>query len=193
MEQPKRPAHPYACFASEQRADLLKQVPAGEKAVPWIGKRLGEMWKAMSAQERKPYETKAAELKKEFEIVLEKFKAQGGVMTKKRKGDDKDGKGKRMRLPADENRPKKPTAGAWGVFLNENRAAIMRELPKGFQATDIGKEASKRWKSLSDVEKGPYQNKYEKLMQDYQEAMKNYKPPAKADNEEGDEEEDEAE
>lgn len=187
MEQPKRPAHAYACFAQENREELLKKVPAGEKAVPWIGKQLGSMWKVMSAKERAPYETKAAQLKKAFDEQLEKFKAQGGVMTKKRKGDDKDGKGKRRKLPKDENRPKKPTGGAWGVFLNEKRAQIMKELPKGFMATDIGKEASKRWKSLSEQEQKPYQKKYEELMKAFQEAMKNYTPPDKDDGEDDEE------
>merc|ERR1712232_260496 len=142
------------------------------------------LWKEMSAKEKGPYEEKAAELKKAFEKELEQYKAQGGVMTKKRKGENTDGKGTRRKLPKDENRPKKPTGGARGVFLNEKRNQIMKELPKGFMATDIGKEASKRWKALSEKEQTPYQKKYEELMKAYQEAMKNYTPPAEDEDEE---------
>merc|ERR1712217_230761 len=114
-------------------------------------------------RDKAPYVAKAAQLKVTFDKQLEQYKAQGGVMTKKRKPGRK--------LPKDASRPKKPTAGAFGVFLNEKRVEIMRSLPKGFQATDVGKEASKRWKLMGEDEKRPYQLKYEQRMKAYKEAM----------------------
>merc|ERR1712032_508115 len=136
-----------------------------------------------------------AELKAVFEQEKKKFTAQGGVMKRKRE-EGNDG-GKPKKAPRDENKPKKPTGGAWGVFLNENRAKIMKELPQGFRATDISKEAGKRWKALSEAEQKPFQEKYVTVLEAYKEAMQNYKPSAAAeaggdDEEDEEDEEDEA-
>jgi len=56
--------------------------------------------------------------------------------------------------------PKKITGGAFGQFLTENRAALIKEVP-GQPATAAVKLASVRFKTLNDLAKSKYQKMYE--------------------------------
>ena len=87
-----------------------------------------------------------------------------------RKG--KDGKVKKAKDP---DAPKRPVGGAYGVFLEENREAIVKTLPKGYKVTDIGKAAGAQWKTLSEKEQKPYQEKFQKKNEEYKAAMEEYK------------------
>jgi len=63
--------------------------------------------------------------------------------------------------------PKKVTGGAFGQYLAENRAALLKELP-GQRATAAVKLASERFKALNDVAKARYQKMYEAAKQKYE-------------------------
>lgn len=63
--------------------------------------------------------------------------------------------------------PKKITGGAFGRYLAENRAALLRELP-GQRATAAVKLASQRFKALNDDAKAKYQKMYEVAKQKYE-------------------------
>merc|ERR1719162_2220884 len=86
------------------------------------------LWLAATA--KKPYEDKAATLKKAYEAAMEKFKADGGVAGKRRaeKAAAKNEKsGKRAKKEKDPNTPKKPQTAYW-LWLGENRAALTKEV-----------------------------------------------------------------
>merc|ERR1719387_2961515 len=127
---------------------------------------------------------------------MEAFIAQGGEKTKgvtalrseKRKA--REGKKKK-----DANAPKKPAGGAYGVFLAENREKIIKSLPKGSnKTTDVAKAAGEQWKKLSETAKKPYQDKYDKKMEECKVAFEEYKKtlPEDADEDEDENEEEEA-
>merc|ERR1719273_1727069 len=86
----------------------------------------------------------------------------------------------------DPNRPKKPTGGAYGVFLAENRAKIVASLPTGHKITDVAKTAGEQFKALSEEQKKPYHDKYVKKQEEYKKALGDYKAanPDAADEEE---------
>merc|ERR1719161_2496797 len=101
---------------------------------------------------------------------MKAFLAGGGEVTKGDRAQRterrklKEGGGKKKK---DANAPKKPVGGAYGVFLAENREKIVKSLPQGSnKTTDVTKAAGEQWKKLSEKEKKPYQEKYEKKMEE---------------------------
>lgn len=64
-DAPKRSLSAYMFFANENR-DIIRAENPGI-AFGQVGKLLGEKWKAMNADEKVPYETKAEADKKRYE------------------------------------------------------------------------------------------------------------------------------
>jgi len=67
--------------------------------------------------------------------------------------------------------PKKPVGGAYGSFLAEKRPEYTAAC-QGQQASAISKMAGEAWQKLSEVEKAPYQQKYEAAKAKYDEDLK---------------------
>jgi len=192
LEQPKKPVGgAYGIFLAEKRPEFTKAC-AGQKASA-IAKLAGEKWKIVSSAEKAAYQKKADEAKAKFDKDMAAFLAAGGEKTKgvlalrseKRKA--REGKKK------DPNAPKKPCGGAYGVFLAENRASIVKSLPADHKMTDVGKAAGEKWRALSDAAKKPYQDKFLKKQEEYKAALAEYKKNLPEDEEEDDDEEDEDE
>jgi hypothetical protein len=112
--------------------------------------------------------TKANAAKQEADTgVAAPPKAGGGVMKKGKHEGDVAAKKKEKDL----NSPKKPMAGAYGVYLAANREAIKKTLPADHKITDVAKAAGTRWAAVSDTEKMPYQMQYEANVVAYKKAM----------------------
>ena len=111
--------------------------------------------------------TKANAAKQEADTGVAAPKAGGGVMKKGKHVGDKAAKKKEKDL----NSPKKPVAGAYGVFLAANREAIKKTLPADHKATDVTKAAATNWAGVSDTEKMPYQRQYDANLAAYKKAM----------------------
>ncbi|KAL4897112.1 high mobility group box domain-containing protein [Aspergillus ambiguus] len=62
---PKRGLSAYMFFANENREKIREDNPG--IAFGQVGKMLGEKWKALSDEDRRPYEEKAAADKKRYE------------------------------------------------------------------------------------------------------------------------------
>jgi len=194
MEQPKKPVGgAYGIFLTEKRPEFAKSC-VGKQASA-VSKMAGDAWKKISDAQKAPYQKKYEESKAKFDKDMAAFLAAGGEKTKgvaglrseKRKA--KDGKKKK-----DKNAPKKPAGGAYGVFLAENRAAIVKSLPAGHKITDVAKAAGEQWKALPEAAKKPFQDKFLKKQEEYKAALAEYKKNLPADAEEDeDEDEDDAE
>merc|ERR1712232_1385794 len=91
----------------------------------------------------------------------------------------------------DPNAPKRPGGGAYGQWLNANRDEIKKQLPAGHKITDVTKKASELWGKLTAAEKKPYEDKFQKLNDEYKKAMEEWKKTAGADAEDDAEEEEE--
>lgn len=70
--------------------------------------------------------------------------------------------------------PKKVTGGAFGRYMAEHRAALLKECA-GKPATASIKLGSERFKAIADDEKQKYQSIYEKAVADYAIAMEKFK------------------
>jgi hypothetical protein len=71
--QPTRPKSSYIIFMSENREKIVKGMPTGFKITEVMSEG-GKQWKALPDAKKKPYVTKAAELKKEYEKQLAAYK-----------------------------------------------------------------------------------------------------------------------
>jgi len=75
--------------------------------------------------------------------------------------------------------PKAPVGGAYGVFLNENREDIKKDLSSKNSAklsiADIAKEAGARWKALGEAEKQVYMDQYAAKAAAYKKELDEFK------------------
>eukprot|EP00929_Paragymnodinium_shiwhaense_P106259 TRINITY_DN7150_c0_g1_i4.p2 TRINITY_DN7150_c0_g1~~TRINITY_DN7150_c0_g1_i4.p2 ORF type:complete len:219 (-),score=99.28 TRINITY_DN7150_c0_g1_i4:312-968(-) len=198
LSQPKKPVGgAYGIFLSENRPKFAKATE-GQRASA-VSKMAGEAWKKLSEAEKKPYQAKFVEAKAAYEKALAAFLAGGGTVekgiraqrTEKRKA--KEGK----KAKKDPDAPKKPAGGAYGRFLADKRADIVKSLPAGHKITDVTKKAGEMWKGLTEAAKQPYEEKYKQMQEEYKSAMEEYKKTkgaeADADNDENEDDNEEEE
>jgi len=191
LTEPKRPMSSYFLYANENREKVQKEL--GVKDFGPVTKTLTERWKNLSANVKASFDKKAGELKAQYEKDLAAFKDAGGVVGEKRKAKSdakKDKAAKKAKREANAGKPKRPAGGAYGVFLAENRAAIMKNLPAGSSVTAISKAASEGWKALTEKQKAPYEAKYQEKKAKYEEEVKAWKAAKGADNSDDDDDDD---
>jgi len=175
MTQPKKPVGgAFGSFASEKRPEFAKAC-VGQKASA-VAKMAGEAWAKLSSEERAPYQKQYEEAKAKFGKDMENFLAAGGVQEKGSRAQ----KSEKRKLKADkkakkdENAPKRPAGGGYGVYMNEKREEIKNSLPKDHKITDVAKKAGELWKALSEQEKKPYETKFQEKQTEYKAAMEEY-------------------
>jgi len=197
VEEPKKPMSAYFLYTQEKREAVQKEL--GVKDFGPITKCLSDRWKKLSASDKATFEKKAAQVKAQYEKDLEAYKAAGGVVGQKRK-DKKDAKAakasKKAKKEANADKPKAPVGGAYGIFMNMNRAEIAKTVPAGSAVTAVSKVAGERWKAMPEKEKAVYEAKYKEKKAAYEkelEAWKASKAAEKGDDDEDDEENDEEE
>merc|ERR1719232_2255672 len=102
---------------------------------------------------------------------MEEYKAQGGVVGKRRqdKKDAKDGKKSRR---TDPNRPKKPATAYW-IWLAENRPSLQEEV--GNNASKVTKLGGERWRAMSENDKKSFEARAVVLKAEYSKAMEEYR------------------
>jgi hypothetical protein len=93
-------------------------------------------------------------------------------------------KQKRQYKQRDLNAPKRPLT-AYFRYLREQRPIITKEMAEnpaadGSKAGDISKTATERWKALTDAEREPYKQAYQKELLKYESDTKAYKDSLKA-------------
>jgi len=148
---PKRPPSAYMYFAQKMRPVLKDENPDANFAQ--IGRLLGDKWKELSAEEKKPYEA----LNKEAKA---KYIEEGGNEGKKRK---KAGSGV----------PKKPLSG-FMFFSKELRPIIKGENPD-IKFSEMGKQLGEQWKNLMEDEKKKYNDMNKADKERYTEEFEKWK------------------
>merc|ERR1712032_554431 len=162
VEEPKRPLSSYFIFLNDSRDALTKELGSDATKKGAVASLASKKWKELPGKDRKLFEQKAADNKKEYEKAIEAFKADGGEVGK-RKAEKATKKAKRdaKRARKESGKPKKPP-NAYQIFVNEIRPEIMKSLPAGSGVAAIGKEAGEKWKKVSEKDKEKYQQAYEK-------------------------------
>lgn len=80
-------------------------------------------------------------------------------------------KSPRKKKSKDPNRPKKPVP-AFMRYMNSVREKI-KEANPDFSTTDIGREAGRRWKEMSEEDKAPFQKAYEEEKEEFKKNQAN--------------------
>ncbi|KAM3339008.1 high mobility group B protein 7 [Capsicum galapagoense] len=94
-------------------------------------------------------------------------------------------KAKREKKPKNPNAPKRPPT-AFFVFMDEFRQTFKAANPDCKSVSMVAKEGGEKWKSMTDEEKKPYQDKAAELKAAYEKALKSNNDADNA-NDDGDE------
>jgi len=135
----------------------------GTKDPGQVGKKAGEMWRAMTASAKAPFEKQA----KEQKDAWEKYKNTdaGKKALEEQKADRKEAKQEKLEKNAKkaakavekDEKLKKP-ASAYFLFTNDKREEVQKSLgTKDFSA--VTKKIVELWKGMSDLAKKPWEDK----------------------------------
>merc|ERR1712000_712441 len=69
---PKRPASAYFLYIADVREDVVEEI--GKSDIAAIGKKMGEMWRSLSDEEKSKYVEAANELKAEYQEEMAEYK-----------------------------------------------------------------------------------------------------------------------
>ena len=158
-------------FLDEKKASFVEKAGGNYKQGISIA---AKAWRELPPAEKKPYGEEAARLKVQYNKDLKAFLDAGGQKVKKsrrmlaRKANDE------VTRSGKRSAPKKPAGGAYGCFLNKNRAAFQQQC-KGLPVTAVSKMAGEEWKTMSTVAKQPFEDEYAVKKKAYEEAMKAYR------------------
>lgn len=179
---PKRAASAYFLFMADIREEV-KQAHPGSK-MSHITKEIAVKYRALTAEEKKPYDDEAKTLKKAYDEKFAEYKSSGkhAAYTAKKKAfkaaqkggaEIKQGKNGKLKFGRDTNEPKR-SPSAYFCFMNEKRPAFMKENP-GSRVGAIAKALGKAWRELQENQKTKYQAEAKKLKAKYLEAMEDYR------------------
>jgi len=171
QEQPRKPLSSYMLWINENRGAIAAEIGAAQ--APLVSKAAGERWRSLSEAERAPFDQQAAKAKADYDEAVAAFVAQGGtLMKRKRTGNELDNS---QQVRRREPMPKKPWGGAFGVFLNEKRGEFKQALPMDCRPQDVVRAVGEAWRCLPQEEKQGYEDINARNMQDYKQAMEDYK------------------
>jgi hypothetical protein len=143
-----RTKNAYMFFLNAKREEIKTELQATNPkvSVTDVTKKASEIWKALSDEEKAPFNTLAHDAK---EKAKEAINIDAKTVTKPKK----------ERKPKDEKVSSSRTKNAYMFFLDAKRNEIKTELaltnPK-VSSTDVTKKASEMWKAMTDVDKIPY-------------------------------------
>jgi len=88
--KPKTPAGGgYGVYVKKNREEIVKSLPPGHKCTE-ISKAAGERWKALSEEDRKPYEAEYQKLKVQYQTELKAWKEEKGISADAKDDDEEE-------------------------------------------------------------------------------------------------------
>ncbi|CAL9190920.1 high mobility group B protein 13-like [Musa acuminata AAA Group] len=186
VEKTKKPCPAYISWCKDQWNEAKKENPDAD--FKEISNVLGARWKALSAQEKKPYEDKYQQEKEAYLQVVKQEKRENEAM-KLLEGEqlqktamelleqylqfkqEADKEGNKPRKEKDPLKPKQPMS-AFFLFSKERREALLQE---NKNVLEISKIAGEEWKNMTGEQKAPYEEVAKKQKEDYNREMELYK------------------
>lgn len=186
---PKRGMSAFMIYANQVRNDVKDDNPGisfGE-----LGKKLGELWRGLSDEEKRPFQDQALQEKGRYDQQKAAYESMKPMYAD---DDEEDDRGRRKKKKKDPNAPKRGMS-AFMIYANEVRNEVKNDNP-GITFGELGKMLGELWRGLSEDEKRPYQlraasdkARYENEKAAY-ETMKQMQADQLAQEEEEEEEED---
>ncbi|KAL4353206.1 hypothetical protein GQ457_06G037840 [Hibiscus cannabinus] len=185
----KRPSPPYILWCKDQWKEVKKENP--EADFKEVSNILGAKWKAVTAEEKKPYEEIYRAEKEAYLQVIAKEKRESEAMKllddeHKQKSAmelleqylqfkqeaEKESK-KKTKKERDPLKPKQPMS-AFFLFSNERRTTLVAE-EKCKSVLDVAKITGQEWKNMTEEQRRPYEEMAKKKKEKYMEEMEVYK------------------
>lgn len=178
---PKRPITAFIQFSNKMRDTAKERLTSeGSEATPKdVVRKLGEMWKALSEEQKKPYNDEAKKDKDRYDAEMAKYVPPAhSESDSESSGSDDDGKRKKKKVKKDPNAPKK-NKSSYIIFTEVNREKVAEELKKkmgeSFTNKEVMKEMGKRWGALPEKEKEQYKILADEDKKRYETELANYK------------------
>jgi len=170
---PKKNMTAFLIFSNAERPKVMEENK--EAGVAGWGKILGEKWKALSEEEKEPWQEKAKEDKERYDKEKAEYDLNNPQVDEDDSSDDDAPlkKQKKQKKKKDKNAPKKNMT-AFLIFSNAERPKVMEE-NKEAGVAGWGKILGEKWKALSEEEKEPWQEKAKEDKARYEEEMEKYK------------------
>ncbi|KAH9608585.1 hypothetical protein KSS87_022327 [Heliosperma pusillum] len=183
----KRPASAYALWCKDVYSEIKKENP--EADFKDMSNLLSVKWKSLTPEEKKPYDEQYQAEKEAYLKVVSKEKRESEAMKlledeHKQKTaielldqylqyvqEAADKGTKKSKKEKDPSKPKQPV-GAFFLYSNERRAALLGEGKKLLEASKI---AGEEWKNMTAEQKRPYEEVAKVNKEKYQEEMELYK------------------
>ncbi|XP_019855192.1 PREDICTED: high mobility group B protein 13-like isoform X2 [Amphimedon queenslandica] len=177
---PKQPLSPYMVFYHRKNQKFLKKHP--KTSQPDIARKMGEVWRQMTADEKKKYQDISRQKREAYKKELEKFYAKYPEAAPKK------------------SKMKKSTTVSASHIVSlvvaKNAEALKKELPKAplspyihfcmemrpkyhkiyshLQSVEITRKLGAKWSSMTPKEKEKYVAMKEKERESYDEKMKEF-------------------
>eukprot|EP00484_Ammonia_sp_Unknown_P029227 CAMPEP_0197027012 /NCGR_PEP_ID=MMETSP1384-20130603/7011_1 /TAXON_ID=29189 /ORGANISM="Ammonia sp." /LENGTH=339 /DNA_ID=CAMNT_0042455801 /DNA_START=389 /DNA_END=1408 /DNA_ORIENTATION=+ len=142
---PKRPLSSYFLFTKEARAATKQEFP--EKSVTEIAKELSRKWKALTEEEKKPYNEGAARLKEQYKKDIETYEGTKAHLEYKQKLEEWKQECAECKQAAKLRAQKLKQAKKVAVKKGKSKVAAKKGGKKG--AKDTKKKMSKKRRSVS--------------------------------------------
>ena len=175
---PKRALSAFMFFSNDIRDTVKREMP--ELEFLQISSEIGKRWKAITDEDRRPYDELAAADKKRYIEEKEDYVPDPSFESTKS-----------SRKKKDPNAPKRALS-AYFFFCNEIREGVRAENPNK-KITEIATLLAEKWRALPDKKRVKYQKMHEEAKVKYQSAMDTYNSVKNGhlDEEDDDEEDDE--
>jgi len=145
--KPKRSMSSFMFFANAKRSEVKQSYP--DLKITEVGKKLGEMWKMLSSDEKKIYEEQASRDSERYQREKANYISPEG-------SEDDTRYGKRhKRKFKDPSRPKR-SMSSFMFFANDKRKEITSKFPN-LRMTEVGKRLAEIWRQLTPEEKKIYE------------------------------------
>lgn len=172
---PTKAKSAYLFFQDAKRAEMREANPDAKFGD--ISKLLGERWKALSSDEKAPYEEMARADKERYKAQMKDYTPPSGDEEESKQKTKAKGRAPRAdaekKAKKDKNEPKR-AATALSFFTKAERVRLKTEQPD-LTAIEIKKELNTRWKGLSADERAPYEDEAKKDKQRYDAELKAFK------------------
>jgi len=156
---PKRALSAFMFFSNDIRDTVKREMP--ELEFLQISSEIGKRWKAITDEDRRPYDELAAADKKRYIEEKEDYVPDPSFESTKS-----------SRKKKDPNAPKRALS-AYFFFCNEIREGVRAENPNK-KITEIATLLAEKWRALPDKKRVKYQKMHEEAKVKYQSAMDDY-------------------
>ncbi|KAG6527894.1 high mobility group B protein 6-like [Zingiber officinale] len=185
-DQKRKPCPAYVSWCKDQWNDVKKEnLDADFKEISNV---LGTKWKALSADEKKPYTDRYQKEKEAYQEVVKQEKREKEAMKLLEEEQmqktamelleqylqfqqEVEKEGKKARKEKDPLKPKHPMS-AFFLFSKERREALLQEKKT---ILEISKIAGEEWKNMAEEQKAPYEEIAKTLKENYNQEIKLYK------------------